>query len=157
TNGAIKIKLPDIQQPDEYSCGTAALMSIVAYYGLEPADYDKLKKKLGANERTGTDYKRMLRFAKRQGVQTEAHKESELAGLVGFLDEGKPVICSIQGYDPVQTGAKREKIYREENENGHFVVAIGYDDDNIFFMDPSLTGRRGFLPRTEFEERWHDD
>ena len=24
-------------------------------------------------------------------------------------------------------------------------------------MDPSLTGRRGYLPREEFAKRWHDD
>ena len=24
-------------------------------------------------------------------------------------------------------------------------------------MDPALTGRRGFLSKTEFESRWHDN
>jgi hypothetical protein len=33
---AIKVALPDVQQPDEYSCGTASLMAILAYYGPDP-------------------------------------------------------------------------------------------------------------------------
>jgi predicted double-glycine peptidase len=72
------------------------------------------------------------------------------------LDEGKPVICSIQAYAEKAPAEKRTKIYKKD-DNGHYLVAIGYDDDNIYFMDPSLTGRRGFLPKPEFEARWHDD
>src|SRR5262245_28649305 len=41
---AIKIALPEVQQPDEYSCGVASLMAILAYYGTGPENYDDLKK-----------------------------------------------------------------------------------------------------------------
>jgi hypothetical protein len=36
-------------------------------------------------------------------------------------------------------------------------VAIGYDDDNVYFMDPSLTGRRGFLSWADLDKRWHEN
>jgi predicted double-glycine peptidase len=30
------------------------------------------------------------------------------------------------------------------------------DRDNLYFEDPSLLGSRGFIPRGEFLDRWHD-
>jgi hypothetical protein len=38
------------------------------------------------------------------------------------------------------------------------VVMVGYDDQRLFFMDPCTLAPAGyaFLPRGEFEDRWHD-
>ena len=30
------------------------------------------------------------------------------------------------------------------------------DRRNLYFEDPSLLGSRGFIPRQEFLDRWHD-
>jgi predicted double-glycine peptidase len=153
---AIKIALPDVQQPDQFSCGAASLMSILAYYGAGPEDYDVLKKKLNTTEKNGTDYHQMIRFASEQGLQADAKADMKLAQLEKCLDECKPVICSIQAYAEKVPEDKRAEAYRKD-DNGHYLVAIGYDADNIYFMDPSLTGRRGFLPKAEFDARWHDN
>src|SRR5438477_3958843 len=95
---AIKVPLPDIQQPDEYSCGAASLMSILAYYGTGPEDYDVLKKKLGVTQKNGTDYHHMIRLAGEQGLQADAKAGMTLAELEKCLDQCKLVICSIQAY-----------------------------------------------------------
>jgi predicted double-glycine peptidase len=157
-NGAIKIQLPDVQQPDEFSCGVASLMSILAYYGKGPEDYDALKKKLHTSKKNGVDYRRIVAYAKEVGLQSDA-QQLTVDKLVQHLDRREPVICSIQAYDDEKehSPAERMKIYETQNENGHYVVAIGYDEQNIYFMDPSLVGRRGFLPKDEFDKRWHDD
>src|SRR5438128_3205640 len=91
---AIKVSLPEVQQPDEYSCGAASLMSILAYYGAGPEDYDVLKKKLGTTQKNGTDYHHMIRFAGEHGLQADAKAEMTLAQLKKCLDESKPVIRS---------------------------------------------------------------
>jgi predicted double-glycine peptidase len=153
---AIKIALPDVQQPDEFSCGAASLMSILAYYGAGPEDYDVLKKKLGTTQKNGTDYHHMICFAGEQGLRADAKAEMTLGQLEKCLDECKPVICSIQAYAEKVPEEKRAEVYKKD-DNGHYLVVIGYDADNIYFMDPSLTGRRGFLPKLEFEARWHDN
>jgi predicted double-glycine peptidase len=153
---AIKIALPEVQQPDEFSCGAASLMSILAYYGAGPEDYDVLKKKLGTTQKDGTDYHHMIRFAGEQGLQADAKAEMTITQLEKCLDECKPVICSIQAYAEKVPEEKRAEAYKKD-DNGHYLVVIGYDADNIYFMDPSLTGRRGFLPKLEFEARWHDN
>ena len=39
---------------------------------------------------------------------------------------------------------------------GHWVVAIGYNKDNIFFMDPSTSGNYTYIPKDKLVARWHD-
>lgn len=34
------------------------------------------------------------------------------------------------------------------------MIAIGYDDDNIYFEDPAIFGK-GYIPKKEFLKRWH--
>ena len=68
------------------------------------------------------------------------------------IDKQKRAIVraiSIQAYGDPQT------YYRDDN--GHYVVAVGYDKANFYFEDPVLQGRAGFLPAKEFDRRWHDD
>jgi predicted double-glycine peptidase len=153
---AIKIALPEVQQPDEYSCGVAALMAILAYYGAGPEEYDDLKREIGTTQKSGTDYHRILRFARDQGLRADAIHHMTLGQLEACLLEGKPVVCAIQAYAENTPARQRADVYQKD-DNGHYLVAIGYDDDNIYFMDPSLTGRRGFLPKGEFQARWHDN
>ncbi len=115
-----------------------------------------MKKRLGTNRKEGTDYPKIVSYAKEVGLRAKVWKEMKPEELDRCLRDRHPVICSIQAYDsdhPKQV----PQIYYDKNVNGHFVVAIGYDDKNYYFMDPSLTGRRGFLPRQEFVKRWHDN
>jgi len=156
--GAIKVELPDIQQPDGETCGVAALMSILAYYGHGTEDFDVLRKDLGTN-REGTNYQSIVKYAKTHGLAAEIHSDMTMDQLQRYIDQGKPVICSIQAYDDNRNHSpeRKSEIYEHENVNGHYVVAMGQDEGNLFFMDPSLTGRRGYLPKGEFEKRWHDN
>ena len=36
------------------------------------------------------------------------------------------------------------------------MVLIGYDDENLYFMDPSTGRHYAYIPRGEFVDRWHD-
>jgi predicted double-glycine peptidase len=40
--------------------------------------------------------------------------------------------------------------------DGHYVVLIALEGDELVFEDPSVLGSRDQLPRSEFEARWHD-
>jgi predicted double-glycine peptidase len=161
TAGNIHVPVPEVQQPDNYSCGAASTMAILAYYGVGPEDYGVLKKKLGTTKKNGTDYERIVKYVNgltaATGLSAAAHKGMTPDQLDALLKAGHPVICSIQAYDEDTPAAQRAAVYKEKNDNGHFVVAIGCDEQNFYFMDPSLTGRRGFLRREEFADRWHDN
>jgi predicted double-glycine peptidase len=43
-----------------------------------------------------------------------------------------------------------------DEDDGHYVVAIGFDDDHIYFEDPSIEKTRGFMRKDQFDLRWHD-
>ncbi len=148
-DGAIKVELPGVQQRDDYSCVAAALMAVFSYYGVGPDDLEVYKKELGTNEENGTNVYEILKMARRLGLTADLHHDLTLDDLRRRLDEGAPIIVSIQAYGDPQT------YYRDDN--GHYVVVIGYDKDNFYFEDPVLPGRRGFLPIQEFDGRWHDD
>jgi hypothetical protein len=60
---AIKVPLPDVQQPDDDSCGAASLMAIFAYYGLGPEDFESFEKEVHTNKKTGTIIYDMIRYA----------------------------------------------------------------------------------------------
>lgn len=134
-------------------------MSVAAYYGVGSEDFDKLKRDLDTKNGFGTSVYRMEAYT-RDRLKLEATLFKDQTGpatrrlLKKALDEGKPVICSIQAW------ADNPRVYADptSNEDGHYVVAIGYDEeDNFYFMDPSLTGRRGVLPWKELDRRWHEN
>ena len=40
--------------------------------------------------------------------------------------------------------------------NGHYMVVIGIDNQNVYFEDPAILGSRGYITDQEFLDRWHD-
>jgi predicted double-glycine peptidase len=151
--GAITAPVPAVAQPDDYSCGAAALLAVCSSYGVGPRKIEAFKRRLRTDPDRGTDFRQIIREAEALGLDVDWKHGMTTAELEAHLLRGRPVICAIQAY------AGDTAVYedRESNENGHYVVAIGFDRDDFFFMDPSLGRRRGFLPRTEFVRRWHDN
>jgi hypothetical protein len=61
----------------------------------------------------------------------DASSGNDLGNLMALLNEGRPAIVLIS-YAPVMRAG-----YHESTINGgHFVTAVGYDDDSIFVHDP---------------------
>jgi len=156
----IRSPLRNVAQPDCYSCGAAALWSVCAYFGVvgspEGMDFAEqfkaFKKELGTNPDDGTSYRKMAEYANKHGLHAESRDKLTCKQLEQLLQKGTLVICSIQAYgDPERY---------DKDESGHYVVAIGFNDKHFYFMDssvPSDQHRRGYLPKEEFDRRWHDD
>lgn len=143
------IRLPLTRQATCYTCGVSALQSVLAYYGEEIRE-DELAKSLKANYRDGTAYKNIAHFSESLGFKVEINKDMTITDLKAFLDKKQPVICLLQAW------SERPIDYSQAWGDGHYVVAVGYDEKNIFFMDPSTLGNFAYVPETEFVERWHD-
>jgi predicted double-glycine peptidase len=47
-------------------------------------------------------------------------------------------------------------VYATGYDEGHYVVAVGYDSQNFYFMDPATLGNYTYIPTAEFASRWHD-
>lgn len=143
------IKVPLTRQATDYTCGAAAVQSVIGYYG-DNIRESALAKELRTNAAVGTGYQNILAFAKRHGYKVSVYKDCTIIALEKLIDNGLPVICLIQAWP------ERKVNYATDWEDGHYVVAVGYDRDNIYFMDPCTLGKYTFIPRAEFLTRWHD-
>lgn len=143
------IRVPLTRQSTDYTCGVAAVQSVMAYYGYDIRE-DNLAKALKVSSESGTDYNNIESYAKSQGFSVVIQKEMNLDALKEFIKKGKPVICAIQAW------SDNPGNYKDDWDDGHYVVAIGYDSDRIYFMDPSTLGNYTYIPTEEFLKRWHD-
>jgi predicted double-glycine peptidase len=143
------IKIPMTRQATDYTCGVAALQSVLMYFGDEFME-SELAKALKSNTKIGTAYEEMVRFSESKGYNVQVFKNMKIEDLKTWIDAGKPVIVLLQAW------AERKIDYATAWDDGHYAVAVGYDDNNIYFMDPSTLGNYTFVPTKEFLVRWHD-
>lgn len=146
---AIKIDLPNATQVTDYTCGASALLSICSYFGVGPEDEAELEADM-AMPKTGADPIHITTTAKRYGLRVREIRPMTAAKLEKYLDKRRPVILMIQAW------AERAVSYATAWDEGHYVVAIGYDEDVFYVEDPSLHGSRGFIARDDLDARWHD-
>lgn len=145
---SIKIPLPSVRQTTRYSCGAAALRAIFQYYGVGPekeADFIDMMK---STQGDGTRPSDIVATARSYGLHVKQIHNLTIKDLKTILDQQRPVITPIQAW-----GTNRQ--YKRLS-SGHYVIAIGYDEERIYFEDPVLKGNRGALSYEEFDERWHD-
>lgn len=142
------IPLPKINQHSGFSCGAACLHVVFQYWGVALDHELDYWNSLETSKAYGTDPNKIVDFARGEGLFVRVYKDMSLDRLMGCIDENKPVIMPIQAHG-------NQKLYNQD-KSGHYVVAIGYDDKNIYFEDPILRNFRGFLPKDELESRWHD-
>lgn len=143
------IRVPLTRQSTSYTCGVAALQSVLGYWG-DAHREDTLAKACKSNYKQGTAYQKLAGYSQSRGFKVEIHKNMTLEQLKSFLDKKLPVICLIQAWP------ERKVDFATDWEDGHYVVAIGYDTERIYFMDPSTLGNYTFIPTEEFSKRWHD-
>lgn len=147
--GAIKIHLPQVRQQTDYSCGASAFQAVCKYYRVGPKREIDFIRMLNTTYKCGTCPPAIAKAAKKLGFDVRFKIEMTLDDLRGYLDDKMPVIISMQAWGD-------EWMYPKAL-SGHYVVAIGYDDKNFYFEDPSIDVRqRGFLESEELEHRWHD-
>lgn len=165
------LRLPLVRQSTNYTCGVACVQSILRYAGYDfDIREDKLAEILKANPQDGTNYHNIVEYMNSvrycaeekdsnivsDGVQVfkaEARENISIEQLTAFIEDGKPVICALQAWgNPGKTGN-----YSDVWDEGHYVIAVGYDNNNIFFMDPSTMGAYAYIPKSEFMARWHDE
>ena len=145
------IRTPLVRQTTEYTCGVAALQSVLLYYGVPDEQESELAKVLGSTSDAGTNYRAIVSYAQELGFAVSAKSRMTVAELEVSIDAKRPVILALQAW------AEDASIdWRKSDDNGHYVVATGYDTKNLYFMDPSTRGRYTFIPRAQLEARWHD-
>lgn len=144
------LDVPDVRQATDYTCGPSALQAVLGYWGIEVRE-DEVAKACHATPADGTNRHSLIRVANAYGLRTIAKSPMTTADLKAALRQGYPVILAVQAWSETPN-----KDYRQEWEDGHYVVAIGYDRDRLYVEDPSILGSRGWLTFQELDRRWHD-
>ena len=145
----ILFQVPDVRQSTDYSCGVSCFQAVIRYWGGEDLREDQLIKFLNTTPERGTYFTDLVQGAEKMGFRAEMRENLTLDDLKKSIEKGVPVIVNTQAW-------KLENQSWETDENGHYMVAIGVDNKNVYLEDPSILGSRGYIPHDEFIERWHD-
>ena len=87
----------------------------------------------------------------KNGIGAELRTNMTLDDLRAEIDGGHPVICTIQAWPTAEN-----ENYVTEWEESHYMIAVSYDADNVYFMDPATRGNYTYIANDEFMMRWHD-
>jgi ABC-type bacteriocin/lantibiotic exporter with double-glycine peptidase domain len=144
------IDIPCGVQAFEFDCGPKSLQLVLAYYGIDVRE-DELLQKL-KTDNNGTRVGNMVDVARSYGFDVATRENTALADIRHYVDSKTPVIVLVQAWaDSYMTLPQ----WRENNENGHYVVVVGYTGKSIHFEDPAHFSRT-WLSLPEFMARWHD-
>ncbi len=97
----------------------------------------------------GTSIDSMVNTIKKYGLSCQS-KTMTIEELKGYIAKKIPVILLLQAWTN-----KKHINWQCDNSDEHYVVAIGYDKNNIYFEDP-YSFERTFLSCDELQNRWHD-
>lgn len=142
------IPVPICRQATSYTCGPVALQCVLGYY-LDEYQEDYLAKELHSIPVSGTDFRDILRLSNSLSYEAEFHEHISIEQLKELLIQGIPVILMIQAWGDTSID------YQDSWDNGHYVVACGYNDTSIIFMDPSTLGYYTYIPIPDLLKRWH--
>lgn len=145
------VPVPIISQARPWSCGAAALMATLVYFGVFDDAESRLDAELGVDPEQGTRVTSIVATARRFGLAAEALTGLTLEDLGRQLAQGAVVIAAIQAWP-----AGKVSDWRASWEDGHYVVVVGLTRDRVFVMDPSVRTGYAFLSREAFLARWHD-
>jgi ABC-type bacteriocin/lantibiotic exporter with double-glycine peptidase domain len=138
---------PETRQVFNFDCGSNGLASTLVYAGVEERE-DRIAL-LAKTTKNGTGTTGVLRVYRYYGLPHKAGEHMRACHLRAGIDQGWPTILTLQAY------RESNRPYSELWQDGHWVVAIGYDAHRIIFEDPSCY-HRTWLADEELHERWHD-
>lgn len=145
------IKVPDIRQYNEYSCGSACLLALLSHWGVYDGNEKKLAQELGTNHEHGTDPHSIARVARSMGLDSSVKTDCSLAEIKAAIQAEQPPMVNFQAWSD-----KKQKDWEDAWEDGHYAICVGIDDDHIYLRDPVIYNKTGYLSIDSFKKRWHD-
>ena len=151
----VKLDFPDLRQTYNFDCGVTALQQVLIYYGIEKRE-DELINLLGSKRTNiiehGTKLSQIIKVAQYFGLDAEILKNTTINKIKSLIDNDIPPILLLQAW---RNYSANNLDWNKDYKDGHYVVAVGYNDNSMFFEDPSSVDRT-YLTFDELETRWHD-
>ena len=149
----------DVDAKDhDADCGPTCLAMILGAVGVE-ATPDGLYRFIGTRSRHAyTTFNELIQAGQQMGLtlvwQRFANRSDALSQLRSNLDAGRPFIALVKY-------AKWRQRLGNPFSGGHFVVVVGYDDNNVYMHDPLFgkwvdraKGDRYRMPTNLFLDAW---
>ena len=157
------VEIPLIRQGTTYSCGIASMHSLLrwASYNLDIND-EHLMEACGTTKESGTAYQRLLSYMQETGqLDAEWKEKMTLEEVKNTIDAGGVVMMPIQAWESKNDSAGESTAFETDDYKdywaaGHWVIACGYNDRSVLFMDPSTAGCYTQMPWGALDMRWHD-
>jgi len=140
------LNFPSFKQTCEYDCGAKVAEAVLDYYGIDIKEHEIMK--LAGTNHKGTSVEGILNLLKQHGLDCK-YEKMNASEVKKFIDLGVPVIMVVQAWTD-----KKKVDWEKDWSDGHYVIAIGYDENKFYFEDPYVI-LRTFLPFDELNERWH--
>jgi len=123
--GFTMLPIAAFQQTTEYTCGPAAVVTLLGYYGIK-GDEMTIAKEMGTSSTCGTSLPQMVSWLRANNFKVDSGQGGTLEMIRANLDKKIPVLIEWSDW------------------GGHWVLAVGYDtrntadlmDDVIIFADP---------------------
>jgi ABC-type bacteriocin/lantibiotic exporter with double-glycine peptidase domain len=142
------LNFPSTIQSSSNNCAPAAVKSVLFYYGIDETA-DNLAMEMKTDDE-GTTPKEIIACFLNRGLNIKAGKMTQDI-LEKYIEDKVPVIISLQAWSK-----NKRSNYSVSYKDGHYVVLVGFDEENFYFNDPSLKTHLGIMNKKEFMKRWHD-
>lgn len=139
TNPTKILKVPHYLQTDDSTCGPASLRMVFAYYGKYYSEED-IKEICNHTYELGCKSEDMVCAAESMGFKVYMKNDSTIEEIEKLIDVNVPVIVDWFCGDPPE---------------GHSSVVIGYNEENLFILDPYLEEMR-VVSKYDFRRCWFD-
>lgn len=133
------LDVPHYLQSDDSTCGPASLRMIFAYYG-KFYDEASIAQICDHTYEMGCKSEDMVCAAETLGFNVFLKNNSTIDEIISYIDSEIPVVVDWFCGDPPE---------------GHSSVVIGYDDKNLFILDPFLEEMR-VVNKVDFTRCWFD-
>ena len=158
------LDFPRLRQVHKYDCGAIVTQAIFEYYGIDVRE-DRIIK-MEKTKKRGTPIGKIIKTLKRYKLKPKFRKFT-ISQVKKFISKGHPVILVLQAWtvknkdkweDWMKINPEKDLIkidWSKDWKDGHYVVAIGYDKNKMYFEDPGSIFKE-YLTFDELMERWHD-
>jgi predicted double-glycine peptidase len=150
------VGVPPVRQRQDFSCGVAATLMLLRYWCVDDftdVEESALYEPLQTTRAGGTEPSPMVDFLRRGGLFARYRSgDVRVNELERAVMAREPPILDLQAWRDDDTP------WPDTWDAGHYVVMVGYDEEHLYFADPSRATQAGyaFLERSELDDRWHD-
>lgn len=147
---ASALAVPVVEQQTDYSCGPATLTAILRYWQRPVSCEEELYPSLHTTPKDGTEPFMLEAVARAHGLRADYRIGATVDDLRAALAAGTTVIVDLQAWRDTK------RPWRDDWDDGHYIVLVAIDGDRLYAMDPSADHGYSWLTLGELEERWHD-